>query len=280
MKVDEEKYFIDSDKEGSDKIFLRRLFRGEKPRKKVFYFIHEVGTHSGVFDSFFKEILKYDKSIEIFCIDIFGHGRSGGERLGSCTIQNYQCDIKNTLEKVSELSGLPIFMSGIGFGAGLVLNFLSEVEDDMIRGVVLFNPMLEVDLGYNKIEKLIFSDFSQGSSLRVPSKISPSMMVDSENGRIDLSKDPLCFNFYTRGLLRQMRMISKSARQKAYFVDQPSFIILSNGAKLYNNEIVPIFSKGLRSKKIKVENIEGSHLFPVEEKKFIKNFVDWLSEND
>ena len=65
------------------------------------------------------------KSIEVFCMDIFGHGRSGGERLGSCSIQDYQNDIKNALEKIVELSNLPVLMAGIGFGAGLILNFLS-----------------------------------------------------------------------------------------------------------------------------------------------------------
>ena len=129
------------------------------------------------------------------------------------------------------------------------------------------NPLLEVDLNLSKFEKFLYSDFSYGSSLRVSSKVGLNELVHRPDKKVSLGRDPLCFDFYTRGLLKTMRTMGKSARKKAYFVDQPSFIIYSEKSPLYNNDIIPIFSKGLRSKKVALEEVSGSHLFMIENEK-------------
>tara|TARA_B100000925_G_scaffold286649_1_gene264708 strand:- start:663 stop:1502 length:840 start_codon:yes stop_codon:yes gene_type:complete len=279
MKLTEENYFISSKKNPKDKIFFRRIFRGEKKREKVLIFFHDARLHGDVFNSFFKEILSESKKVEIYSFDIYGHGRSGGERIGPVEPGDLVKDVEEVIKKVTEIENLPIYLLGVGFGASLILNYLSEYERDIVKGIVLLNPMLEVDLKYSKFEKFLYSDFSYGSSLRLESKVDVSDMVNESEKKIDLREDPLCFSFYTRGFLKTMRTMGKSARTKAYFVDQPSCIFYSKNSPLYNNEIVPIFTKGLRSKKVMVEELEGSHLFMLENKKVANSLLGWIDEN-
>ena len=99
-------------------------------------------------------------------------------------------------------------------------------------------------------KRYYFLTFNQGSSLRVPSKITPSMMVDKESSQISLGKDPLCFNFYT-GFTEANENSFKKCEAKSVLCRSAIFYYFIDRSKMYNNEIVPIFSKGLRSKKDK-----------------------------
>jgi alpha-beta hydrolase superfamily lysophospholipase len=279
MKVSEKNYFISSSTNPLDKIFFKRLFRGEKKREKIILFFHDARLHTDVFNKFFHDILHKTKNLEIYSFDIYGHGRSGGERMGPVSSESLIEDVDQVIKSILEIEELPIYLVGVGFGASLILNYLSDYEKSEIKGIVLLNPMLEVDLKLSKIEKLLYADFTYGSSLRVDSKIDVTDLIYKPDKKIDLKQDPLCFEYYTRGFLKTMRTMSKVARTRAYFVDQPSYIIYTKSSPLYKNDIIPIFSKGLRSKQVRVEEVSGSHLFILENSSTTNSLMEWIHEN-
>jgi alpha-beta hydrolase superfamily lysophospholipase len=219
MKISEESFFITSSASKSDKIFFKKLFRGEKEKEKAILFFHDSRLHSDVFNDFFQNILRESKHTEIYSFDLYGHGRSGGERMGPVSTLSLIQDVDNIVSKIMEITELPIYFVGVGFGASLILNYLSEYEKNIVRGIALFNPMLEIKLNFSNIEKLLSIDFTYGSSLRISSKQNVSELIFDSQKKVELSQDPLCFNYYTRGFLKTMRVMGKGARTKAYFVD-------------------------------------------------------------
>jgi len=279
MKVSEESFFITSSASESDKIFFKKLFRGEKEREKAILFFHDSRLHGDVFNDFFQNILQESKNIEVYSFDLYGHGRSGGERMGPVSPSSLILDVENIVNKITEIADLPIYFVGVGFGASLILNYLSEYEKNIVKGIALLNPMLEIKLNFSNIEKLLSFDFTYGSSLRISSKQNVSDLIFDSQKKVDLSQDPLCFNYYTRGFLKTMRCMGKGARTKAYFVDQPSYIIFTEESPLYGNDIIPIFAKGLRSKNVEIEKVIGSHLFMLEDKRVSKSLIRWMNEN-
>ena len=99
MKIIEENYFVSSKTNPSDKIFFRRMFKGKKKRDKIILFFHDTRLHTDIFSSFFESMLNESRNVEVFSFDIYGHGRSGGERMGPVEPESLLDDVSEILKK-------------------------------------------------------------------------------------------------------------------------------------------------------------------------------------
>ena len=117
MKILEENYFVSSKSNPVDKIFFKRLIPNQKRPKKVILFFHDARLHSDVFNDFLKKIIKYYKDVEVYSFDIIGHGRSGGERMGPIDSHAIIDDVDEVMKKIREITDLPIYFIGVGFGS-------------------------------------------------------------------------------------------------------------------------------------------------------------------
>ena len=117
--------------------------------------------------------------------------------------------------------------------------------------------MLEVDYNLNTFEKIFYADFSNAGRFRVPIDLSSEALFKENSSKLEFENDPLCYNFVTRGLLHSMRKMAKTGRKNTYFIDQPALVLYTDDEGVYNNRIIPVFSKGLRSQNVELVKIRG-----------------------
>ncbi len=112
--------------------------------------VHGFGEHQGRYShvvEFFN-----NHGINVFTIDLRGHGLSGGKRGGSHGIEDFISDLALGLENMDNVNRLPNFLLGHSFGGLLAAGYCLRFADPRLRGIILSSPWFELALSPSPIK--------------------------------------------------------------------------------------------------------------------------------
>ncbi len=147
--------------------------------------VHGLGEHVGRYAHVGETFA--NAGYALMGMDLRGHGRSGGRRGHTPSIEAYMRDIDLLLEHVhARYPGLPTFLYGHSLGAILALNYGLRRKPDL-KGVIATGPGLHTELENQPLKVAIAQIF--GTLL-------PSVLLDSGLQTAHLSHDPQVEQLY------------------------------------------------------------------------------------
>jgi acylglycerol lipase len=107
----------------------------------VLIFIHGGGAHSTAGYQHLAHGLSTKHNVCVYLFDIRGHGRSGGPRGDTPTVEQVWLDVKMFIDSIREKhKGIPLYLGGHSSGGGLVLNYASWNKRSQPDGYVFIAP--------------------------------------------------------------------------------------------------------------------------------------------
>jgi alpha-beta hydrolase superfamily lysophospholipase len=145
-------------------------WKPEKPTKGVIALVHGLGEHSGRYENMADFYTK--NGFVLITFDLFGHGRSGGQRGQLPESETYLIGIDDLLAYAkSQYPNLPIILRGHSLGGELVL-WYGIKRKPKINGVIStapffasYDPVPPLKLFLAKSMNSIFPSFSMKSEL-------------------------------------------------------------------------------------------------------------------
>lgn len=150
--------------QSSDGIMLDAIAEESAVPKAVVLMLHGINAdkdEEGLFRRLSKRLAseKYNS----FRFDFRSHGASSGNQ-GFVTIAGETEDYYASLEKIQQKWALPVIVVAASFGAVSFLNSYTKYTNDSVRGVVLLNPVLDLQATFLNSEFPQFREvFSQES---------------------------------------------------------------------------------------------------------------------
>ncbi|MBN1799638.1 MAG: alpha/beta fold hydrolase [Spirochaetales bacterium] len=107
----------------------------------VLIFIHGGGAHSAAGYRHLAHGLSTKHNVCVYLFDIRGHGRSGGPRGDTPTVEQVWHDVKTFNDRIrAKHKGVPLYLGGYSSGGGLVLNYLAWEKKSPVDGYVFISP--------------------------------------------------------------------------------------------------------------------------------------------
>jgi alpha-beta hydrolase superfamily lysophospholipase len=119
-------------------------FLGQKNPKDIVIFFHGVSSYANkTYQNIGNSLIKNNKNIGCYLVDIRGHGRSEGERGDTPSVKQALCDVNSMINYVrSTHPDARIFLAGHSAGSGLILNWLTWSEHVEVDGYIFIAPFL------------------------------------------------------------------------------------------------------------------------------------------
>jgi alpha-beta hydrolase superfamily lysophospholipase len=118
------------------KLFMR-FWPAQNPKASVLI-VHGLGDHSGRYELLARFLAS--QGINVYALDLRGHGRSGGKR-GHITLSvDYLMDISTALSKILPQEKTPLFLLGHSMGALFSLSFICGENTYGLKGVIVSSP--------------------------------------------------------------------------------------------------------------------------------------------
>lgn len=138
----------------SDNIVLDAIIHEQSDAKAVVLMLHGINSdkeEEGLYTKLSKVLLK--EGLNVFRFDFRSHGFSTGKQK-YVTISGETDDLIFTLEKIDEKWDLPIIVIAASFGAVSLLNSYKENLWKNIKGIILLNPVLDLQKTFLQSELL------------------------------------------------------------------------------------------------------------------------------
>jgi acylglycerol lipase len=104
-------------------------------------FYHGGGAHSGAGYQYFGRGLQNQFGTAVYMPDIRGHGGSGGPRGDTPSPKQVWADITTFIKHIrTEFPQLPLFLGGHSSGAGLTLNYVSQLNHESVDNYIFLSP--------------------------------------------------------------------------------------------------------------------------------------------
>ncbi|GAB6275516.1 MAG: hypothetical protein SAMD01599839_00560 [Rectinema sp.] len=101
-------------------------------------FLHGGGAYSGAGYQYLAASLAEKYNVNVYLVDIRGHGNSEGPRGDSPSVRQVYSDLEVIIKQVEkENFPLPIFLGGHSSGAGLVLNYILISRKNIARNQII-----------------------------------------------------------------------------------------------------------------------------------------------
>jgi len=158
----------------------------EKPVIAVVCLVHGVGDHSGRYKNVIQPLTQAGFAVMSF--DLYGHGKSEGQRGHAVSFEATMDDIAALLEQAERrLPGKPRFLYGHSLGGLLVINFALR-RKPTISGVVATSPALRSALQEQKVKLFLVNTL--GAFL-------PRLSLPTGLDVKGISRDPRVLQAYT-----------------------------------------------------------------------------------
>ena len=153
--------------------------------KAMICIVHGFGEHSGryahVADFFNKN------GYAVLAMDNRGHGKSGGKRGHTPSLESYLDDIDMFLNYAkTKNESVPLFLYGHSMGGNLILNYVIQRQPKILRGLIATSPWIRLAfepkpilITMGKLMRSIFPTFTQDSGLDVNGISRDKAVVDA-----------------------------------------------------------------------------------------------------
>jgi acylglycerol lipase len=162
-----------------------RVWQPDKPPKAVLCLVHGLGEHIGRYDHVGAALT--DAGYALIGSDLRGHGRSGGARGHSPSLEAFMLDIDLLLENAGlRYPDLPRFLYGHSLGGLLALAYVL-LRSPAVRGVVVTSPGLRSPLQEQKVKVAL---------AKILGSVAPTLSLPSGLDPHTISRDPKVVDIY------------------------------------------------------------------------------------
>ena len=247
--------FLSSD--GTSHCFIKHYLPKKSLPKKITHIIFQHGAieyhkrHEELFDALRK---KFGNKLIISCMDLVGHGFSGGTRAYVHDFQIYVDDFlkftKTSLDFYREHE-VETHLIAHSLGGMISIKALVDSVDQFpfeISSVVLTNPCIKPKFKIPKyVNKLTVGLSNHLGKLRLPSLYDGFDLTNDRQRAIDFNHDYLNSHFMTVRMGVEIVNESKQITPYSYYIKQPMFFILSGEDVIVDNETTKLFISGLNN---------------------------------
>jgi alpha-beta hydrolase superfamily lysophospholipase len=247
---------------GNTHIYGVHFLPKEKLPKKIIHVIFQHGMieyhkrHMSFINSLREE---YGKSIVISCMDLVGHGLSGGNRAYIDTFLEDSFQFFDICHKrfYKDHNVEKTFYISHSLGGLISLRSVTHETKKLpfeIDSLILTNPCIapKIELP-KKIVSMIDALPETISKLRIPLIYNAYDLTHDDESAIEFMHDHLISKSITIKLGVETLIGSKSINSLSYFLKYPCLFILSGDDKVVDNEKAELFITGMDKKKVEVQ---------------------------
>lgn len=162
-----------------------RCWEPEAEPRAVVCLVHGLGEHSGRYAHLGRYLNRAGYSL--LALDLYGHGKSGGQRGHLPELKTYLQQIDLLLEEAQrKWPGKPRFLYGHSMGGLLVLNYTLQ-EKPALAGVIVTSTGLRTALEEQKAKVVL---------VRLLGSVWPTLVIPSGLDPTGLSRDPEVIHAY------------------------------------------------------------------------------------
>lgn len=258
---------------GGEKIFYKRILPEEflKNNEKILHYVivHGATEYHNRHQALIEFLLRKNPGqVAITCIDLKGHGQSGGGRSYINFFDEFCSDLVhlcNTQASFYEKFDNKVshFMIGHSMGGLVCLKTLMQKKNYLrfpISGVVLSNPFLkEVYSVPQWVYPLMNKMGTYLPKLRVKNvNLGKDLTRDHDKAK-EYDRDPLISHFMTLGLIKEVLESASNVRTRPYYVKFPCFFILSGQDKVADYKATKAFACGIDKNMSDVKIYQNSY---------------------
>jgi acylglycerol lipase len=209
---------------------------------------HGLGHHSGEFYEYATFLAK--NGINVFLIDLRGHGLSGGTRF-EWKIEDFHTDII-TLIKESEKDNieLPLFLMGHSLGGGLLSNLFINNPYLQVQGIIFTAPLLGPPLNLqpeNPLKNFFVRNFGYHlKDFMIHAKINPSALTKNDQDLVHIINDKKMIPIVTPNSYRSMMKLIDRTLENCRLFSLNCIIFHGDKDKVTNLQHSKIFYENIR----------------------------------
>lgn len=246
-------------------IFFKTYYPAEELSSKAYHVIFQHGMieyhkrHEDLFDAL---RVHFGNKILISCMDLYGHGKSGGDRGYIDQFSTFVEDFQNFLgiqyhRHYMDRYLSPIFISH-SLGGLVTLKALSDESKPLAiepKLCVLVNPCLKPKLNLPKEATKLLGNMPETlAKVRVPLIYNGYDLSQDEQKTREFVSDHLISKSITIKLGTETLKATKDINSISYFFNYPTLFLLSGDDRLVENEKAELFYAGMDKTKVRKVN--------------------------
>lgn len=245
---------FDSHQEGAH-IYFKQYFPKKKLSKKAIHIIFQHGAveyhkrHEQFFDTLRD---RFGNKLVISCMDLVGHGLSGGPRAYVNDFDVYIQDFlrfSRVIEPLYQDYDVDTIVLGHSLGGMILLKTLIDYESEIpfpIRAAVFSNPCIRPKIHIPSSVTKKMDDFADKlGKLRLPSLYDGFDITSDQQRAIAFNNDQLISNFMTWKMGVEILKMSKNFNSLSYFLKTPAFFIVSDADEVVDPLTTELFMAGI-----------------------------------
>lgn len=234
--------------------------KGKLP-KKLIHVIFQHGAieyhkrHEELFDSLRE---KFGNNLVISCLDLVGHGFSGGARAYVDRFETYVEDFLKFIRTTQDLyreHEVETHLMAHSLGGLIVLKTMVDYPDQVpfkVDSLILTNPCIKPKFTLpNLVNDWVLDISDKLGKLRLPSLYDGFDLTSDRSRAIAFNHDHLNSHFLTMKMGAEIIKTCREITPYAYYLQVPVFCIVSGKDVIVDHNVTKLFLSGLDKAKVK-----------------------------